>query len=87
MALNGISTLSTKEQRRIAKLNLASLKRQSAGAGYRVLNYYIGTVSPFPGRPWSTFAPIAPDSLFIEEDLSGSDVEITAENGNIIVSE
>lgn len=40
MAANGISTLSTKEDRQIAKLTLAQTKRQLAGtAGYRALRY------------------------------------------------
>lgn len=39
MALNGISTLSTKEARQLAKLNLAQTKRQGAGVAHRVLQY------------------------------------------------
>jgi len=41
MAANGISTLSTKELRQIAKLELAQTKRQLAGTtGYRTNRYY-----------------------------------------------
>lgn len=44
MAANGISTLSTKELRQIAKLNLAQTKRQAGGdtsaPAYRPLNIY-----------------------------------------------
>jgi hypothetical protein len=41
MALNGISTLETKELRQIAKLELAQTKRQQVGTpGYRELRYY-----------------------------------------------
>ena len=55
MAANGISTLVNKEDRKTAKLNLAAAKRQQTGTnGYRELKYYVGTVSPSPGRPWST---------------------------------
>jgi len=55
MAANGISTLLNKEDRKTAKLNLAAAKRQQTGTnGYRALRYYVGTVSPALGRPWST---------------------------------
>lgn len=41
MSANGISTLSTKEERQIAKLELAQTKRQLEGTlGYRELRYY-----------------------------------------------
>lgn len=41
MAANGISTLPTKEERQIAKLELAQTKRQQTGTtGYRDLRYY-----------------------------------------------
>jgi len=41
MAANGISTLSTKELRQVAKLELAQTKRQLVGtAGYRTNRYY-----------------------------------------------
>lgn len=41
MAANGISTLTTKEDRQIAKLELAQTKRQQTGTtGYRDLRYY-----------------------------------------------
>jgi len=41
MAANGISTLSTKELRQVAKLELAQTKRQQVGTqGYRDLRYY-----------------------------------------------
>lgn len=88
MALNGISTLLTKEERKIAKINLAALKRQSFGtAGYRVLNYYVGSVSPEIGRPWSTFAPVESGADFIAEDNTAEDIEITTETGDIIEAE
>ena len=88
MALNGISTLLTKQERKAAKINLAALKRQLGGTnGYRVLNYYVGTVSPEPGRPWSTFAPVAPGADFIAEDSSAEDIEIITETGDIIEAE
>jgi hypothetical protein len=84
MAANGISTLASKEDRRIAKLNLASAKRQLfATNGYRELNYYVGTVSPEQGRPWSTFAPIPSGSQLDAED--GTD--FVTEDGNNIVTE
>jgi hypothetical protein len=88
MALNGISTLLTKEDRKTAKINLAALKRQHFGsAGYRVLNFYIGSVSPEIGRPWSTFAPVEPGADFIAEDNTAEDIEITTETGDIIEAE
>ena len=84
MAANGISTLASKEDRRIAKLNLAAAKRQLITTnGYRELNYYVGTVSPTEGRPWSTFAPIPSGSQLDAED--GAD--FVTEDGNNIVSE
>jgi len=46
MAANGISTLSTKEARQLAKLNLAQTKRQSAGTPHRVLQYLDVTELP-----------------------------------------
>ena len=88
MAANGISTLSNKVDRKTAKINLAAFKRQLAGTnGYRVLNYYAGTVSPDPGRPWSTFAPVAPGADFIAEDNATEDIEIITETGDIIEAE
>ena len=55
MAANGISTLPNKENRKIAKLQLAAAKRQQVGTvGYRSLRYYAGTISPIIGRPWKT---------------------------------
>lgn len=84
MAANGISTLINKEDRRIAKINLASAKRQVfATNGYRELNYYVGTVSPTEGRPWSTFAPIPSGSQFETEDGAN----LVTEDGNNIVTE
>ena len=84
MAANGISTLVNKEDRKIAKINLASAKRQLfATNGYRELNYYVGTVSPAEGRPWSTFAPIPSGSQLDAED--GTD--LVTEDDNNIVSE
>jgi len=44
MAANGISTLSTKQARQVAKLNLAQTRRQAGGnvsaRAYRVNNVY-----------------------------------------------
>jgi hypothetical protein len=44
MAANGISTLSTKQARQVAKLNAAQAKRQAGGntnfTAYRSLNIY-----------------------------------------------
>lgn len=44
MAANGISTLSSKESKQVAKLNLAQTQRQAGGnvqaIAYRVNNYY-----------------------------------------------
>ena len=53
MALNGISTLSTKAARKIAKISLDVVERQLVGTNvFRVLNNYIGSVSPAISRPW-----------------------------------
>jgi len=88
MAANGISTLSTKEQRKIAKINLATLERQAFGTiGYRVLNTYLGTVSPEIGRPWSTFAPVPSGSDLIFENNSEDLIEFTTETGDILETE
>lgn len=41
MSANGISNLSTKEERQVAKLDLAQTKRQTEDTnGYRNLRYY-----------------------------------------------
>lgn len=49
MAANGISTLPTKQQRQIAKLDLAQTKRQSVDTlGYRALNVYNIDLLPAP---------------------------------------
>ena len=87
MALNGISTLPTKAERIAAKINLAAIKRQTPGPGYRVLNYYVGSASFEPGRPWSTFAPVEAGADFISEDNSTEDIELTTELGDIIEAE
>lgn len=52
MAANGISTLSTKAERKTAKISLAEIRRGTPGPMYRSYNVYIGTVSPVPHRPW-----------------------------------
>ena len=53
MALNGISTLPTKAARKIAKISLDVVERQLVGTNvFRVLNNYIGSVSPAISRPW-----------------------------------
>lgn len=59
MAQNGISTLSSKSDRKAAKMALAQTKRKAGGDTtkpyYRVLNVYTspGTVSPTDGHPWT----------------------------------
>lgn len=79
MAANGISTLPTKEQRQIAKLNLAAQKRTARGRilrGYNInllASRYVGNtnvVNPGPlvaSRPWiepSSFSDAFDDSEF-----------------------
>jgi hypothetical protein len=84
MALNGISTLVNKQDRKAAKIALASAKRQVIGTiGYREYNTYVGTVSPAIGRPWSTFAPV-PSGYTI--DAENGDDFIT-ENGDTLITE
>jgi hypothetical protein len=69
MAQNGISTLATKASRRAAKIALAESKRQAVGTrGYRLYNFYIGTVSPTPNHPWSQFRPAPHDAEFLTEN-------------------
>jgi hypothetical protein len=46
MAKNGISTLPTKEDRQIAKLEAAQTKRQQSGAAFRNLRYYDTALLP-----------------------------------------
>jgi hypothetical protein len=89
MAANGISTLPTKEERKLAKINLAQIKRQTSGTvGYRVLNYYAGTVSPVPGRPWTNEPPLESGLEFVEEDTNLGLIEFTTEDGtDIFVTE
>ena len=89
MAANGISTLPTKEERKLAKIGLAQLKRQAGGTiGYRVLNYYAGTVSPEPGRPWTSEPPLESGLELIEEDINLGPIEFTTEDGtDIFVTE
>lgn len=67
MAQNGISTLENKAARRAAKIALAEAKRQAVGTlEYRINNFYVGTVSPTPNRPWSQFRPAR--TVFLTED-------------------
>ena len=69
MAQNGISTLVNKADRRAAKLALVAIKRQAVGTpGYRINNYYVGTVSPTPNRPWSQFGSAPHDAEFSTEN-------------------
>jgi hypothetical protein len=85
MALNGISTLPSKTSRRDAKIALAEAKRQAVGTnGYRIYNYYIGTVSPTPHRPWSEFRPAPHDAEIDTQDggfyfATEDDIQITTE--------
>lgn len=85
MALNGISTLPNKSDRKAAKIALAESKRQAIGTnGYRLYNFYIGTVSPTPSRPWSQFRPAPHDAEFITQDgefyfVTEDDLEIITE--------
>ena len=84
MALNGISTLVNKQDRKAAKIALASAKRQVIGTpGYREYNTYVGTVSPTIGRPWSTFAPVP--SGFIMDAENGDD--LLTEDGDTLITE
>lgn len=54
MAANGISTLPDKNDRKLAKIALAAVKRQAEGTiGYRAYNFYVASVSPAIGRPWA----------------------------------
>lgn len=90
MAANGISTLPTKEQRQIAKLNLASQNRAASGRPHtydleQLPTKYIGnTVFDNPnlgglilGRPWASDA-IADN---IETELG---FNILTEDGKLI---
>jgi hypothetical protein len=54
MALNGISTLSTKAARKAAKIVLATAKRAAVGTnGYRQNHIFDSTAkSPVVHRPW-----------------------------------
>lgn len=84
MALNGISTLANKQDRKAAKIVLAMTKRQLIGTpGYREYNTYVGTVSPVIGRPWSTFAPV-PHGAVIDAE-NGDD--LLTENGDTLITE
>ena len=84
MALNGISTLANKQDRKAAKIALAATKRQQIGTpGYRVYNYYTGSVSPEIGRPWSLFAPI--ESGFVLD--AENDDDLITEAGDTIITE
>ena len=86
MAANGISTLASKEDRKIAKISLAEAKRQLVGTvGFRVLNYYVGTVSPIEGRPWSTFAPIGSGLTIVDENNEA--INLITEDGDEIITE
>lgn len=85
MAQNGISTLADKASRRAAKLALAGAKRQAVGTpGYRINNFYIGTVSPTPNRPWSQFMPTPHDAEFSTEN---GEFYIETEDGLQLITE
>lgn len=62
MALNGISTLATKEARQKAKLDLAKAKRQAVGEpSYRVNNDY--DINLLPTKYIGDYAVDNPGSL------------------------
>lgn len=64
MAENGISTLATKAERQIAKLELAQTKRQLVGtAGYRELRYYDANLLPARYQENDTVFTPHPDGL------------------------
>lgn len=86
MAANGISTLASKEDRKMAKIALASEKRQLFGTiGFRSLHHYIGTVSPAHHRPWD-YGPPIPSGLYIVDENNEA-VEFITEDGTEIVTE
>ena len=77
MALNGISTLSTKAARKIAKISLDVVERQLVGTNvFRVLNNYIGSVSPAISRPWQ------PAVLAIDGGLAAAIFTLIIDGGN-----
>lgn len=64
MAKNGISTLATKADRQIAKLELAQTKRQQVGTqGYRDLRYYDANLLPARYQENDTVLTPHPDGL------------------------
>lgn len=64
MAENGISSLATKADRQIAKLELAQTKRQQTGtAGYRELRYYDANLLPARYQENDTVVTPHPDGL------------------------
>lgn len=77
MALNGISTLPTKAARKIAKISLDVVERQLVGTNvFRVLNNYIGSVSPAISRPWQ------PAVLVIDGGLAAAIFTLIIDGGN-----
>lgn len=77
MALNGISTLPTKAARKIAKISLDVVERQLVGTNvFRVLNNYIGSVSPAISRPWQ------PAVLAIDGGLAAAIFTLIIDGGN-----
>lgn len=90
---NIIATLATKQDRQIAKLNLASLNRIAsnyANTTYDITllpSQYIGNdpiPNPHPdglilGRPWTS---IAPGTYIVTEDV----IDITTEGGDLLVA-
>lgn len=75
MAANGISTLPTKTERKLAKISLAEVKRGTVGPMYRSYNVYIGTVSPVPHRPWGQVATPPVDGGFAGTTLFDSYID------------
>lgn len=86
MAANGISTLSSKLDRKLAKIALATASRQSSGTNsFRALNNYTGSVSPTIGRPWSLVPPAingGTASSLATATINGGNANSTGGTGN-----
>lgn len=90
MAANGISTLDTKEERQIAKLNIAATKRGQSYSRDLLPTKYVGDAVVYnshpnglvPHRPWLNTPPATYNIVF--KNMLG-DVITSANEGTIVV--
>lgn len=67
--------------------NIAQVERQKVGTpSYRILNVYVGTVSPVVGHPWTTSGEINASYAF-QDSLTSTIYTLTITNGALTVTQ